>query len=322
MKRFVWLGTVVFVLLLLWSAGWFAASWYVRDTVLSLAEADGVDTPRLVCQTLDIGGFPLGLDVRCNSGTLTQADLTATLPQLRATAVVYQPTQIQAFAQPPLTLTDAFTGSSSEVGFADLSLSASLQGLRIGSVSLVANGLDWTNTAIGRERLASAEHMEVHLLDIPEQHDPATGRAALAGYVTAGGIVAPSLQIAAGTAEVEAEFNGLPDDVRLYLEQDILQRWQAAGGQVRLISFNGQDGESSVSGDGTLALDAAARLEGQVRVTSTGLAERAQGLIPAPLHGLIMGQQAADGTYHQTVAARSGVMFAGMIPIGTVPPLF
>jgi len=322
MKRFVWLGSVVFALLLIWSAGWLAASWYLRREVLALAEADGIETPQLVCENLAIGGFPFAFDIACKGATVSQQDLTVSLAQVQASALVYRPTQIQAFARSPVTITDAFTGSSSEIAFSDLSLNASLEGLRIGRVSLVANGLDWTNTAIGRQRLASAGHLEAHLLDIPEQHDPNRGLAALAGYLTASTVSAPSLQIAAGTSEIEAELNGLPDDVRAFAEPDMLRRWQAAGGQLKLVSVKGEDGDSFVSGNGTVALDAAARLEGQMQVTSRGLAERTATLIPAPLHGLILGQQASDGSYHQTVAARSGVLFAGMMPAGIVPPLY
>lgn len=322
MKRIVWLGSTFFGLLLLWSIGWIGASWYLRQTILGFADADGTTTPRLVCNDLTVGGFPFRFDVTCTSANVTSGDITVGMPELRATTLVYHPTHVLAFGRSPLTLTDAFSGSSNEIRFSDLTLSASLEGLRIGRISLVGNALDWSDTTLDREELASAGHLEAHLLDIPEQYDPARGLAALALYLTATAITAPGLDVKAGTAEIQAEINGLPDDVRAYVEPDLIRRWQANGGALKLVSANGTDGADSVSGAGTLSLDSSARLNGQVQVTSKGLAERLGGLIPAPLQGVILGSQTADGSHAQTIAAKSGALFAGFVPLWVVPPLF
>jgi hypothetical protein len=322
MKRIIYLGIAVFVVVLAWSGAWLFISGEIRKNVELLATADGVTNPKITCETLSIGGFPFRFDLDCTNATLVSADTSATLTELRASVLVYRPTHLLAFAKGPATLTDAFTGSSSRLDWKDLQASARLDGWRIGRISVTGDNLALNDTVVGDNLVASAKAMEVHLLDIPEQHEPAKGLAALAVYAKASELVAPGFQIGAGETVIEAEINGLPDDVRAFGDANPVQRWQQSGGKIKLVSVRGNDGERFYDAKGTLGLDGTARLEGQVNLTSRGLVEYFKDQIPEPMRPMALGAQGADGSYAQTFNIRAGVVLSSIVPLFMVPPLY
>jgi len=50
--------------------------------------------------------------------------------------------------------------------------------------------------------------------------------------------------------------------------------------------------------------------------------ERLGPIIPDQYKGLILGGQAADGSYSQTISIAAGLAFAGLVPVGVIPPVF
>lgn len=332
MGKFIVFIVVVLLAVGAWWGGWFYGAGEVRRTVDSLATADGENEPRVTCGGLDVSGFPFRFDVECRDATLVSGDTTATLAGLRASVLAYNPTQAKFSALSPLTLADAFSGAQSRIEFAaaegsarlhtdDLMKSLGGDGWRVGRVSLVADGVEWIDTVIGETRVMQAAHLEAHLLDIPEQHDPATGTAALAAFATLEDVEAPGWQIGAGDATLEAELTGLPDDLRSMAEGDALKRWRDAGGQLRLVGVKGTAGEEYVESSGTLALDSGARLDGQIKFRHRGLVERFGNVIPDDWKEIILGGQEADGSYAQTITVKAGVVFSGLVPVSVIPPL-
>lgn len=333
MNRFIWLGLVVLIVAGLWTGGWFFAAGQARSTVEGLAAADGETSPKLTCGRLDITGFPFRFDLTCDDATLTDGDLTATVAGLRGALLVYNPTHVLISAQAPLSIADAFTGSRSRVDFTAAEASIRLQsadlwtglqgaGWRLARASLVADGLQWIDTLTGETLIASAVHLEAHLFDIPEQHEPEKGLSALAAYARMDDVDAPGFDIAQGEASLEAELTGLPDDLRAFGSGDILQRWRDAGGQLKLAGLQGNSGEEFFKSAGTLGLDSGARVEGRLQLTSKGVVERTGTLVPEDWKGLVLGAQAADGSYSQTLNLRGGFVFAGLMPVGQLAPLF
>ena len=73
---------------------------------------------------------------------------------------------------------------------------------------------------------------------------------------------------------------------------------------------------------GAAQLDAQGRVNGQLKLNSKGVVERLGTAIPDQYRGLIVGGQAADGSYSQTVNIAAGVMFVGLLPAGMLSPLF
>lgn len=326
MKRIIILGAVVLLVIAVWTGAWFWAAGQATGYVKSLETADGQTTPRLVCGGLDMGGYPFGFDLTCSDATITLADTTVTINGIKASAEVYNPTHVLVFAQSPVTFADAFTGSQSRLDFASASASARLTGWRIARVSLVVDKPVWNDTVLEDRLIASADQLQAHLTDVPDQHDATAGLATLAEYAEITGLAAPGFDVAAGKATFSGQISKLPDDVRTYGDADLLQRWQAAGGKFALTGFEGEDPgapqPTKFAASGTLGLDSQGRAEGQLKLNSTGMVERVQASVPEQLKGLILGGQAADGSYSQTLNIAAGVVFVGLVPTAMIPALY
>jgi hypothetical protein len=322
MNRFVYLGLGVLAVVLIWSGAWFYFAGQVRGEVESLAQADGVTSPRLVCGGLDVSGFPFRFDVACREAEIVSGDVTVSVPEIRASALMYNPTHIVASARGPAAISNAFTGARNSLAWGTLDGSVRLTDWRIGRLSLVADDLTWTDTLVGEMLIAESPHAEFHLIDMPELYDAETRTAALAGYATAEQVNAPGLGVTSGDIALETELTGLPADLALLGAPGALQRWQQAGGQLNIVSLSGTDGENFVSASGQLALNDAGQLDGQLKVNSKGIVERLAGLIPQQYQGLLLGEPADDGSYSNTITFAGGVVMAGLIPAAMIPPLF
>lgn len=322
MKRIIVLLLIIVVAIALWSGAWLFASDEIRKNVLQLASADGITTPRLTCETLDISGFPFRFDLDCTKASFTLADLQLTTPDLRATALIYRPTHVLASAQSPLTIADAFTGAQSQLAFTTLQASARTDGWRIARVSLNGTDMAWSNTLLGKNLIASSSLIDLQLGDIAEQYDAEKGLVTLAGYFQARNVVAPGLTIADGAAEIEIEASGLPDDIRQFGQADTLYDWQAANGQIKLVSLHASDAQSDLKASGNLALDAKGLLEGQITIVSNQVAERLKPYLIDPIRTLVLGNPAPDGSHTNRLNFRAGNVFSGLLPIGAIAPLF
>lgn len=322
MKKIIALGVVVFLLVAAYSVAWFWAAGQATAYVKTLETADGVSTPRVVCGSFAIGGWPFGFDATCTNATITSGDVTVTVAGLKASAEVYRPTHVLLFANSPLNIDDAFTGSRSRLDFATAQASVRLDGWRLGRASLVVAEPVWNDTVLEDRLLAKASNLEVHLVDVPAEHDSAAGLATLANYVLVEGLDAPGFEIGSGKSTFEAEITNLPDDVRTYGDADLARRWQMAGGKFDIVGFKGDDATSSFDATGTLGLDTAGRMEGQLKLHSRGVVERIGPLLPEQYRGWIVGTQSDDGSYSQTLNLAAGVVFSGLVPMGMIPPLF
>jgi hypothetical protein len=322
MRRITLLAIVLVIIIGGWSAAWVYASGFIRGQVGALADADGQTEPRLTCGTLDVGGYPFWFDVTCGDLTATQGDISVNMPELKATVLVYDPFHAVFRATGPVAYSDAFTGSKRQLDWSLLEASAHLVDWRIGRISIVGDQLKLSDTIGGDTLLGQARHAEFHLLDIPKQHDAAKHLAALALYAKADDLSVPDAGISDGKSTLEADISALPDDVRTYGDGDLVQRWRAAGGKVKLVGFKGQDGEQDFDVTGNVGRDAEARPEGQVSIRSKGLVERFGSLlVPQQWQGAILGSPGPDGRYSQTINMTNGVAFAGLVPLGTLPPL-
>jgi len=322
MRRISILAVVLAVIVAGWTIAWFVISGIIRDNVAALANGDGQTAPKVVCGDIRTSGFPFWFDLTCQNLTVTEADTTVTVPEVRATVLVYDPWHAIAAATGPAVFEDAFTGSKRRLDWKSLDASARLTGWRIGRISVVADAPTLNSVVGGDVLIGKASHAEVHLIDIPEQHDPAKGLAALALYAKADDINAPGWQINDGAETLEADISGLSDDVRTYGDEDVIQRWQAAGGKVKLVGFKGSDGADNFALAGTLGLDDKHRPQGQLTLNSKGLVERFQSLIPEQWRPIVVGNPGPDGSYSQVLNLTNGLIFSGIVPLGAAPPLF
>lgn len=322
MRKIIALGTIIFVLAIGYGVAWYWAAGQATDYVKSLETADGETMPRVTCASFSVSGFPFGFDVSCSNATIVSGDVTVTVAGLKGAAEVYRPTHFLLFAQSPAHIDDAFTGSKSRVDFVTAQASVRLDGWRLGRASLVVTEPVWNDTVLDDRLLARAGKLEAHLIDVPAKHDSEKGLATLANYIKVEGLDAPGSEIGNGQSTFEAEITNLPDDVRTYADGDLLRRWQAADGRFVITAFKGGDATTSFDAKGTLGLDGGGRVEGQVQLHSNGVIERVETMIPENYKGWIVGTQAADGSYSQTLNFAAGVVFSGLVPAGMIPPLF
>lgn len=321
-KRIIILGTIVLLVVAAWTGGWFFLAGQVRQNIEAQALADGIETPRVTCGSLRVSGFPFRFDVDCSDATILSGDIEAQVPGIRASVMVYRPTHLLASAKGPATVTDAFTGMRNEIAWSGLEASLRVWNWRIERLSVVGHDMVWSDTLVGNSAIAQATQLEAHLLDVPEQHDPARHVATLAGYMSTKALAYPGLTLTDTNADVELELSGLPDDIRVWDNPQLPIEWQQAGGQLKIVSIRGSDGASTLNAEGALGLDPAGNADGSIAIESRGVADRIGPLLEEPVRTLVLGNPAADGSYKNLLTFKAGALFSGLIPIAQIPPLY
>lgn len=322
MNRFAGLAIAIVLVVGAATAAWFYFAGEIRRNIEVMALNDGVTAPRLTCARLDMGGFPFSFDALCRDARIEIGDLGIDMPLLEATALVYRLNHIIAKAHGPAVLSDAFTGARNEIRWQDLDASLRLGSNRIERLSIVAGPTEWLDTLTGETELAQLSSLEIHAIDIPERFDETTATASLALYSETRNLSAPALQVADGTVIVEAEVEGVNPAMAGLSQPEAMQLWQQLGGRIKLMRLSAEDAAISLATEGEMALTETGLIDGQLRIRSQGVVERLAGLVPQQMQGAVFGTPAADGSYSQTLNIRGGVILAGLIPAGMIPPLF
>lgn len=321
-KRIIILGSVVLAVIVLWSAAWLVLAGVVKQNIEALALADGTTAPQLTCGTLSIGGFPFRFDADCAEAQIVAGDAVIDVPGIRASIRVYAPTHLLASALGPLQLTDTFTGTKNAVAWSTLEASVRLDNWRIARASVSGKDLVWSDTLLGESLIARAPLAELHLFDIPEQHDSTAHTAALSGYARVSEGAWPGITLTNTNAEIQLELTGLPDDVRNWGDPNLLPAMQAADATLNIVAVRGTDADSTLDASGALKLDPQGHLDGQITVASNGVAERLGALLAEPWRTLVLGTPTADGSYRNLLNFKAGGIFSGLVPIASLQPLF
>jgi hypothetical protein len=336
LRKFAALFIAIILVVALWTGGWLWAAGEVRNQVELLARNDGETNPKITCGTLNVGGFPFRFDVECVDATLTQLDTTAALSGLRASVMVYNPTHMLLSARAPLSIRDDFSGARSRIDFTAFTASARLTsrdifegltgtGWRIANVSAVADGVTWNDTVLVDEMLRmSADRVEAHLVDLPEGRDREAHTATLGVYASAANLTLPLGNVSGAQSQFEASIDKLPDDLMALTAPDAIRAWQARGGKVTLVKWEGSQPEPderfSVSGEVTL--DAIGRANGQFTYITKGVLDRllASYQVPPLQVAAFKGLPNADGTSTNTLGIADGrVTLAGFLIAELLP---
>lgn len=321
-KRIIILGSVVLVVIVLWSAAWLVLAGLVKQNIDAQALADGVTAPQLTCGTLNVGGFPFRFDADCTQARIVSGDAVIEVPGIRASIRVYAPTHLLASAQGPMQVTDTFTGTRNAIAWSTLEASIRLDNWRIARASVSGKDVVWSDTLMGESVIAEAPLAEVHLFDIPEQHDPTRNLATLSGYAVTKDLAYPGMTLNNTGAEIQLELTGLPDDVRTWGDPNLLTAMAAHGATLNIVAVRGTDADSTLDASGALKLDPQGQLDGQITIASSGVAERIGPLLAEPWRTLVLGTPGADGTYANQLNFRAGGIYSGLVPIATLPPLY
>ena len=335
MRKFVWLAIAVVVVVAGWSAGWLWVAAEAKQQIDLLARNDGETAPQFTCGTLNISGFPFRFDVDCVDATLVDLDLTLTLPGLRASVLVYNPTHLIVSAKGPFAYADAFSGSQRRLDFTKLDGSLRLtaadamkglsgEGWRIARASVEADELIVTDVVAGNVFEASARHLEAHLVDVPEQLDRAAGISTLAQYVAADGLTLPGLAVFDANLTLESQLTALPSDLRDLGEPEPVRAWQARGGTLKIQKLAGTQASPEESFDiaGELRLSGGGYVEGQLDYKTKAVLDRLSAVVPAMSLAMLRGAPQADGTFANTLTIADGQVKLLTFVFAELPPLF
>lgn len=319
MKRFVILGSLVILIVALWTGAWFYISGRIQSEVGALANSQ----PRITCADLNVGGFPFRIDITCTGFALQNGDVTANITAVQVSALVYRPTHVQIFAQQPMQISDAFAGSQTQLTWEDAKASVRLDGFKLARASLIVEQPKLTDELLGSTSILAGKHFEFHLIDAGT---PTTtkGRHDLNLYASLTEADAPLIQVAQAEIKLDVEITAMPDDVRIWNSPELLTRWRAGEGSLRLHDFSMASAELTLStkGSGTITPDG--YLEGEAKLTSAGLIDRLQasGNLPPMVMALIAGTKIDDTNYEQSLRVNNGVLSLGGIPLLKTPKLF
>ncbi|MCS6762605.1 MAG: DUF2125 domain-containing protein, partial [Candidatus Devosia symbiotica] len=312
-KRIIILGGLMLAVAVVWSLAWLVLAELVKQQIAAQTQADGFTAPQITCGTLNVGGFPFRLDADCAEFRVAMGNAVLELPGLCASIRIDNPGHLLVSALGPLQLTDTFTGSRNAVAWSALQASIRLDNWRIAHASVSGKNIAWSDTLMGQTIIAQSPLAEFHLFDIPEQHDADRHTAAMAGYALANELIYPGLTLTDTNAELQLELSGLPDDVRNWGAPDMLPALHTANGQLKIVSMHSTDAASTLDASGALMLDPHGQLDGQITISSTGVAERIGPLLAEPWRILVLGTPAPDGTYANQLNFRAGGVFSGLV---------
>lgn len=317
--RFKFLIGLMVVLAAAYSAAWFYGAQLARSTVEDGLAAYASPVNSAACADLAVGGFPFRYDITCSGLTIKEADLTIAIPEIKATVLVYRPTHVLWFAEGPATYQDAFTGTRREIGWEEFRGSARSNGWALSRVSIEASAITLADTLVGQKQLGRIASFQAHALDSPEKHDAQAGLSEVALFIGAEGAELDELAITGGSLRLEAEVPGVPDDFRRWSLPVLVQNWQSD--PVRLVGLTARDSQSDVEIVGTIGTTADAHLTGDFDLSTVNVYEPMSAFVAPVLLDAYLGQKGEDGSYYRSYAIRDGVVFAGNLPVMTVPPL-
>lgn len=316
MKRIALALAALLIVAGLWTWAW----WSTAAGIKSGLTAPQPQGPQFACATLTVTGYPFALHIDCADLSVTDGDLSFSVPHLSLKTPFPSADRYALTAAGPALLTDAFTGSQTQLSWTGLEGHARLDNWRLRTLTLDAKALTYADALIPNLTMAKIGVAKVSVDDAGDGPVPKT--AALAVKATIGDLTLPGLAPDTAQIKLSAGLAGLPDDVRVWANPSLLPYLAAIGGKLTLQTLALETPTIKADLTGDLGLDTSHRPQGQLTLTSRGLAPRL-GLIMQPtLVGLIVGTTDQDGLQVQTFAFKDGIASAGGVPVSVLTPLF
>jgi len=324
----------VIVLIALWCAYWYAASRVAEVGIDRVVAAFSAGGRQLTCSDAGMNGFPLTLDLHCTGGKLAAAEngISAGLDGLTVSALLYQPGHVEASLAAPFVLDAPHLGVALTASWAGAALrvDAGLDGLQGAAGTLDGFTLDQTGDS---PRLPFRHVVAKHAF-------LTTGAASSEDYrvdAAATGIVIERID---GTSlpPLSVDLGLLAEKFGTAIGTDprkTLAAWAAKGGALHVEHLTLIAGPTSVQASGTLNLASSGLFSGTLTLRTVGINQLpalAETLAPgsgdkvAQLVGAMSAFMkpvpgAPDGTREMMLLVQNGVVFAGMLPLGAIPPL-
>ena len=262
-----------------WSGFWFYAASEVGVRADAWRAQEAKAGRVYDCGKRSVAGYPFRLEVRCDDASVAlmsqtagaATPFTARLGEILVVAQIYQPDRLIAEfkapaslaegGQPPSLKVNWTVGRSSVIGLPNIPERA--------SIVFDNPSIDRVNGPV-QTPLARANHVELH------------GRLA-DGSSIANPVIEAVLQISGGSiqelhpllaapfeADVQTRLSGLKDfSPKPWPER--FREMQAAGGKVEIVRSRIQQGDLISVAAGTLSLNAAGRIDGELQMTVTGI---------------------------------------------------
>ncbi|MBV9239953.1 MAG: DUF2125 domain-containing protein [Xanthobacteraceae bacterium] len=269
------------VLAVLWTGFWFFAAHQADVEIARWRDREAQQGRVFACGHQDIGGYPFRIEVNCTDPNVQlrswQPPVAFTAKGAKGEVQVYDPTLAIAEFTGPLGIGEP---DQPPTLLADWSLAQTSFRGRPGApdrLSVVLDNARLSQSEAGAARLlADAEHVELH------------GRMA-GGTPTANPVIELGLRLTRGNSQLLPVLGQPTDGVMaatVYGLKDLAPKpWRAqlreiaqANGRIEITQARLTQGDMTATGTGTLSVTPAGRLDGQLRLTVTGL-ERLIGLL-------------------------------------------
>lgn len=315
MRRFAILFGVVLVACAVWSGLWFHWAGQVRQSILS-AEAG---TPSLKCGTLGVGGFPFRFDVSCADAVVASEDVSAELPMIEATALMYRPEHMLFFAHGPVSIADAFSGAAYRLEWTSLEGSLRLSAGALVRAALVGEGLVLTDTLLGDSEVGGIGALDLQAVGV--EGAAAADNANIAVFARLNAVRLPAAE-APINMQAEINVSELPAHTGLWSDPKLLPYWARSGGAIEVVDLALESEALNANLTGTLDPDETGLLDGTLALTSRGLAPLVQDVLPPEMVALLLGVEGEDGQFAQNLTITDSVVWVGILPMFQFQPLF
>lgn len=316
-RRIRWLAAGVVAAVLAYSGGWFWIAGQIDETVAAYTEAGANGSASIACAGRDVRGYPFRLGVFCDRVAYSDpsSGLAVEAGAVRSAAQVYNPRRVLAEIDSPVVITETGSGETYQIDWERGRAHVVTAPTADQRLSFEAEGA--TFALNGSLPLARAAQLDVHMREREAALDVATRpRGVTLDSALVGGRDLP-------------EF-GVDLDLRL---EDWRSDWasdQISGsGIVNRLSLLLTD-DRGVIVEGPFNLSAEGLLSGEfdVRIVDVpGVVATFGAAFPemAPQIAALGSVQPAEGEAEDELALRltirDGRVFAGFIPLGTLPPI-
>ncbi|MEM9277549.1 MAG: DUF2125 domain-containing protein [Pseudomonadota bacterium] len=307
-----------------WSTGWYFVAGQVEQA-LAIAKTRLQSQDKLLqCPNEEIGGFPFRISVTCDEMSYfdNQKGFFLEAGALRSAAQAYQPGKAVVELDGPAVLTVAHS-ETFDVQWKSLraSLFAGLGGVE--KFSTVGRELSLVSTRLDRDAV-TLEELQLHGRKSGEND---VDLAMSSGKVVSTKRLWPDFDLA-----VNVRFEKIYDQLSRRPDLIRIARNQGLEGQLTGLDYHSLEG-GKVSVAGPMKIDTRGLLSGNFNISASELnalvrslgrafPDRQEMFEQAETAAALLSSASKDGKVQVPVTVSNGQAKIGLIPIGTIPPLF
>ncbi len=312
---------------------WFYGRSALREQISAQMASLAQDGLEVSCGDLSIAGYPFRYEVYCRDlVSRDRAGARASLGELTAVALIYNPRHVIFEAKAPANLLVPLNGLAGTVGWQTARASMKFSGSALGELDAVVSAPDATLENAASAGSFAAEKLEAHMREAPDS------AGTLEGFLSLTGLQLKSLPQLAEPIALRAQAR-IADGTALLSGGSLAGLVQANDGElpVKLVLFDAGLGESRLNASGNLVLYGDGTLSGKLNVAvanANSLLEKVTPLFPpqdttpalleSALKSLEPSAKEVDGvsTIKLPVMVDHGLVRLGLLPLGRIPPLF